>query len=63
LAGVGKETLTGAIPETLFMVFQMTFAIITPAIICGAFADRMRFSALLWFLGAWLLLVYAPVAH
>ncbi len=45
------------------MVFQMTFAIITPALICGAFADRMKFSALLWFLSAWLLLVYVPVAH
>ena len=55
--------LTGTIPELLFMVFQMTFAIITPALICGAFADRMKFSALLWFLCAWLLLVYVPVAH
>jgi Amt family ammonium transporter len=63
LSGVGKDTLSGAIPEQLFMVFQMTFAIITPAIICGAFADRMKFSALLWFLAAWLLLVYVPVAH
>ncbi len=58
-----KESVTGTIPETLFMVFQMSFAIITPAVICGAFADRMKFSALLWFLGAWLLLVYVPVAH
>ena len=45
------------------MVFQMTFAIITPALICGAFADRMKFSALLWFLSLWFLLVYVPVAH
>jgi Amt family ammonium transporter len=45
------------------MTFQMTFAIITPALICGAFADRMKFSALLWFMGLWLLLVYAPIAH
>ena len=63
LAGVGKESLTGTIPEFLFMTFQMTFAIITPAVICGAFADRMKFSSLLWFLGAWLLIVYSPVAH
>jgi Amt family ammonium transporter len=63
LAGIGPEALTGTIPELLFMVFQMTFAIITPALICGAFADRMKFSALLWFLSIWLLLVYVPVAH
>jgi ammonium transporter, Amt family len=63
LAGIEPAALTGTIPELLFMVFQMTFAIITPALICGAFADRMRFSALLWFLSAWLLLVYVPVAH
>lgn len=58
-----KDAVTGTIPESLFMVFQMSFAIITPAVICGAFADRMKFSALLWFLGAWLMLVYVPVAH
>jgi ammonium transporter, Amt family len=63
LAGIAPSALTGTIPELLFMVFQMTFAIITPALICGAFADRMKFSALLWFLSAWLLLVYVPVAH
>jgi ammonium transporter, Amt family len=63
LAGIAPDSLTGTIPEMLFMVFQMTFAIITPALICGAFADRMKFSALLWFLGAWLIVVYAPVAH
>jgi Amt family ammonium transporter len=51
------------IPESVFMCFQMTFAIITPALIAGAFAERMKFSALLWFIGAWLLLVYAPIAH
>jgi len=51
------------IPESLFMVFQMTFAIITPALIAGAFVDRMKFSAMLWFMGAWSLLVYSPVAH
>ena len=63
LAGVGKQSLTGTIPELLFMTSHMTFAIITPAIICGAFADRMKFSSLLWFLGAWLIIVYCPVAH
>src|SRR5512134_2795810 len=45
------------------MTFQMTFAIITPALVTGAFADRMKFSAMLWFLGLWLLIVYAPIAH
>ena len=63
LAGMGKESLTGTIPESVFMTFQMTFAIITPALITGAFADRMKFSAMLWFMGLWLLLVYAPIAH
>src|SRR6185312_955010 len=51
------------IPESVYMAFQMTFAIITPALICGAFADRMKFSAMLWFMGLWSLLVYAPIAH
>ena len=63
LAGVDKAAVIGTIPEYLFMFFQMTFAIITPAVICGAFADRMKFSSLLWFLGVWLLIVYVPVAH
>ena len=63
LNGIAPDSLTGTIPELLFMVFQMTFAIITPALICGAFADRMKFSTLLVFLSAWLLLVYVPVAH
>nr|WP_246104931.1 ammonium transporter [Rhodoligotrophos appendicifer] len=63
LAGVEKASLSGTIPETVFMTFQMTFAIITPALICGAFADRMKFSALLWFLGIWLIVVYAPICH
>ena len=63
LIGVTKDSVTGTIPETLFMTFQMSFAIITPAIICGAFADRMKFSSLLWFLSIWLLVVYVPVAH
>jgi Amt family ammonium transporter len=62
--GAGLEAAAAlTIPETVFMVFQMTFAIITPALICGAFADRMKFSALLWFMGLWSLLVYAPIAH
>jgi ammonium transporter, Amt family len=51
------------IPETVYSMFQATFAIITPALICGSFADRMKFSAMLWFMGAWLLVVYCPVAH
>ena len=63
LRGLGVQRLTGTIPESIFMVFQMTFAIITPALITGAFADRMKFSAMLIFMGAWLLLVYAPIAH
>jgi Amt family ammonium transporter len=63
LSGVEKDTLTGTIPETVFMTFQMTFAIITPALICGAFADRMKFSAMLWFLGIWSVVVYAPITH
>jgi Amt family ammonium transporter len=54
---------TGTIPESLFMVFQMTFAVITPVLIAGAFADRMKFSAFLWFTGLWLVLVYCPIAH
>jgi len=63
LAGVGRETLTGSIPEPLFMLFQMTFAIITPALIAGAFAERMRFSSMLVFSALWLLLVYVPITH
>ena len=63
LAGIGLNSLSGTIPESVFVVFQMTFAIITPALITGAFADRMKFSALLWFSGLWVLLVYAPITH
>ena len=63
LAGMSVDSLSGTIPETVFMTFQMTFAIITPALITGAFADRMKFSALLLFTGAWVLLVYAPITH
>jgi Amt family ammonium transporter len=63
LAGVTGDALSGTIPETVFMTFQMTFAIITPALIVGAFAERMKFSAMLWFMGLWLLVVYAPICH
>ena len=55
--------LAKTIPESVYMCFQMTFAIITPALICGAVADRMKFSALIWFIGLWAILVYAPIAH
>jgi Amt family ammonium transporter len=55
--------LAKTIPESVYMCFQMTFAIITPALICGAVADRMKFSALMWFIGLWSILVYAPIAH
>jgi len=51
------------VPEAVYMMFQMTFAIITPALICGAFADRMKFSAMLWFMGIWSIVVYSPIAH
>jgi len=63
LKGVGKDSLSGTIPETVFMTFQMTFAIITPALIVGAFADRMKFSALLVFMTLWSIFVYAPICH
>lgn len=63
MGGVGKETLAGDIPESLFMLFQMTFAVITPALIVGGFAERMRFSAMLLFSAIWLLVVYVPVTH
>jgi Amt family ammonium transporter len=63
LAGVGPDTLRGDIPETVFFMFQMTFAIITPALIVGAFPERMRFSGVLLFTLLWLILVYAPAAH
>jgi ammonium transporter, Amt family len=62
--GVGNpNSLAPTIPETVYMCFQMTFAIITPALIAGAFAERMKFSAMLWFIGLWAIFVYAPVAH
>lgn len=61
--GVGYETLSGSIPETVFATFQMTFAIITPVLIIGAFAERMKFSAVMLFSAAWMLAVYAPICH
>jgi Amt family ammonium transporter len=72
LSGMGywKDTnevtvshLATTIPESVYMMFQMTFAIITPALITGAFAERMKFSALLWFMGLWSIFVYCPIAH
>tara|TARA_B100000686_G_scaffold339303_1_gene413142 strand:+ start:1021 stop:2334 length:1314 start_codon:yes stop_codon:yes gene_type:complete len=63
LVGVNTAALTGTIPETVFFMFQMTFAIITPALIVGAYVERIKFSALLWFSGLWLVLVYGPVCH
>ncbi|WP_313303237.1 ammonium transporter [Pseudomonas sp.] len=66
LSGVTPENLTSAtalFPEAVFITFQMTFAIITPALIVGAFAERMKFSAMLIFMGIWFTLVYAPIAH
>ncbi len=63
LKGLNKDVLSGTIPETVFMTFQMTFAIITPALIVGAFAERMKFSALLIFMTLWVTFVYGPVCH
>jgi len=63
LNGVTRDSLTGTMPETVFLMFQMTFAIITPALIVGGFAERMRFSAMLLFSMLWLVIVYIPVAH
>ncbi|MCH8237870.1 MAG: ammonium transporter [Proteobacteria bacterium] len=63
LMGMGVADLSGTIPETVFMTFQMTFAIITPALITGAIADRMKFSSMLVFLGLWMVVVYAPITH
>ena len=63
LRGVNVDSLSGTIPETVFICFQLTFAIITPALIAGAFAERMKFSAMLWFMGIWSIIVYAPICH
>jgi Amt family ammonium transporter len=62
--GIGNPNpLAATIPETVYICFQLTFAIITPALIAGAFAERMKFSAMLWFIGLWAVLVYSPIAH
>ena len=63
LAGITTDTMSGSIPETVFFMFQMTFAIITPALIVGAFPERMKFSAVLLFSLIWLIAVYAPACH
>ncbi len=63
LSGLTPASLTYLVPESVFVVFQMTFAIITPALIVGAFAERMKFSAMLVFMAVWFTLVYAPIAH
>ncbi len=63
LSEVTRESMSGAIPETVFVMFQMTFAIITPALVIGGFAERMKFSAMLWFTALWMTLVYFPVCH
>jgi Amt family ammonium transporter len=63
LSGVARDSLQGSIPETVFIMFQLTFAIITPVLIVGGFAERMKFSAMMYFSGLWLTLVYLPVCH
>ena len=63
LAELTRESISGTIPESVFVMFQLTFAIITPALVIGAFAERMRFSAMLWFTIIWSILIYFPVCH
>ena len=63
LSGVEVDTLSGTIPESVFQMFQLTFAVITPALMVGAFAERMKFSAMMVFMALWLTVVYTPVAH
>ncbi|MGB2263472.1 MAG: ammonium transporter, partial [Candidatus Puniceispirillaceae bacterium] len=63
MMGLGFDALSGSIPESVFAAFQMTFAIITPALVIGAYVERIRFSAVLLFSALWLLVVYAPVTH
>ena len=63
LSGVGVDTVSGSIPESVFQMFQLTFAIITPALMVGAFAERMKFSTMMVFMALWMTVVYAPVAH
>ena len=62
-ASIQEGTVSGGLPESLFALFQMTFAIITPALVVGAFAERMKFSSVLWFSAIWLMVVYVPVTH
>ncbi len=63
LSGVTVDSISGSIPEYVFITFQLTFAAITPALIVGGFAERMKFSAVLWFMALWLFLCYIPIAH
>jgi Amt family ammonium transporter len=63
LASLGADSMSGTIPESVFMTFQMTFAIITPALVTGSLADRMKFSTMLVFIAVWLVVVYAPITH
>jgi len=63
LSGVEVDTVSGTIPESVFQMFQLTFAIITPALMVGAFSERMRFSAMMFFMALWSTVVYAPVAY
>lgn len=63
MQGVGEDSLSGDIPESVFAMFQMTFAVITPALIVGGYAERTKFSAIMLFSAAWLILVYAPITH
>src|SRR5690606_21224218 len=63
LLPISRDALSGTIPETVFAMFQLTFAIITPALVVGGFAERMRFTAVLWFSVLWLFVVYVPIAH
>ncbi|TFG75504.1 MAG: ammonium transporter [Thermodesulfobacteriales bacterium] len=63
LQGIRPDTMSGSIPELSFFAFQLTFAIITPGLFIGAFAERMKFSAILWFVAIWVILVYIPIAH
>ncbi|MFK7794884.1 MAG: ammonium transporter [Gammaproteobacteria bacterium] len=63
LSGVTRDSMSGNIPESVFVMFQMTFAIITPALVIGGFAERMKFSAMIWFTVLWMIVVYFPVCH
>ena len=63
LPGITTDAQVGDLPETVYFMFQMTFAIITPALIVGSFAERLKFSSMLWFSGLWLCLVYVPICH